>query len=95
MTPELFSRRDRSPDRGHGHGHGHGHFDGPAPVGPTAARVVVGLLAAIAIAVVAGAVLLWPNKQQIDIPLPFQNAGGGAVTTEAGTVVAQDIAPCG
>ncbi|MFC9517865.1 YibE/F family protein [Nocardiaceae bacterium NPDC056970] len=95
MTSELFSRREQTPDRGHGHGHGHGHFDGPAPVGPTAARVVVGLLVAIAIAVVAGAVLLWPNKQQIDIPLPFQNAGGGAVTTEAGTVVAQDIAPCG
>lgn len=91
MTSELFSRRERIPSRGHGHG----HFDGPAPVGPTAARVVVGLLVAVAIAVLAGAVLLWPNKQQIEIPLPFQNTGGGAVTTEAGTVVAQDLAPCG
>jgi len=56
---------------------------------------VVGLLIAIATAVAVGAVILWPNKQQVEIPLPFQNAGGGAVTTEAGTVVAQDIAPCG
>lgn len=79
----------------HGHGHGHGHFEGPLPVGPTAARVVVGLLVAIAIAVVAAAAILWPGKQHIEIPLPFQNAGGGAVTTEAGTVVAQDITPCG
>ncbi|RVW09548.1 YibE/F family protein [Prescottella agglutinans] len=78
-----------------GHGHGHGHFDGPAPVGPTAARVVVGLLVTIATAVVIGAVILWPSKQHVEIPLPFQSAGGGAVTTEAGTVVAQDIAPCG
>lgn len=82
-------------ESGQAHGHGHGHFAGPAPLGPIAARVVVGLLAAIAIAVLAGAVILWPNKQHIDIPLPFQNAGGGAVTTEAGTIVAQDIAPCG
>ncbi|CAM3159565.1 YibE/F family protein [Prescottella defluvii] len=86
-----------TPDAHHGlsHGHGHGHFEGPLPVGPTAARVVVGLLVAIAVVVVATAAFLWPGKQHIDIPLPFQNAGGGAVTTEAGTVVAQDIAPCG
>ncbi len=95
MTSELSTDREQNPSRVHGHGHGHGHFEGPAPVGPTAARVVVGLLVAIAAAVVVGAVILWPNKQQIEIPLPFQNAGGGAVTTEAGTIVAQDIAPCG
>ncbi|MDH6280524.1 YibE/F family protein [Prescottella agglutinans] len=97
MTSELSTEREQNPSRvrGHGHGHGHGHFEGPIPVGPTAARVVVGLLVAIATAVVVGAVILWPNKQQVEIPLPFQNAGGGAVTTEAGTIVAQDIAPCG
>ena len=97
MTSELSPGREqgRVPAPSHGHGHGHGHFEGPVPVGPTAARVVVGLLVAIAIAVVAGAAILWPNKQHIDIPLPFQNAGGGAVTTEGGTIVAQDIAPCG
>ncbi|WP_137723942.1 YibE/F family protein [Prescottella subtropica] len=79
----------------HSHGHGHGHSAGPVPLGPTAARVVVGLLVAIGVAVVAGAAILWPSHQHVDIPLPFRNAGGGAVVTEAGTVVAQDIAPCG
>ncbi|PTR23453.1 YibE/F-like protein [Rhodococcus sp. OK519] len=94
MTPDAPQVRETASGISHGHGHGHGH-GGPVPVGPTAARVVVGLLAAIAIAVVAGAVMLWPTKQHIEIPLPFQSAGGAAVTTEAGTVVAQDLAPCG
>ncbi|MGX7732633.1 YibE/F family protein [Rhodococcus sp. 2H158] len=78
-----------------GHGHGHGHFSGPIPVGPTAAKVVVGLLVAIGVAVFAGAVALWPSGQAVDIPAPFQTTGGGAVVTEAGTVVEQDIGPCG
>lgn len=79
----------------HGHGHGHGHSNEPAPLGPVAARIVVGLLLAIGLAVVAGAVLLWPSKQSVEIPLPFQTSGGGAVSTEAGTVVSQDIGACG
>ncbi|WP_206492929.1 YibE/F family protein [Rhodococcus sp. KRD162] len=78
-----------------GHGHGHGHSDTPVPLGPVAAKVVVGLLVAIAIAVIAGAFALWPSKQSIDIPLPFQTTGGGAVTTEAGTVTSQSIGSCG
>lgn len=77
------------------HGHGHGHSDTPAPVGPVAARIVIGLLVVIGIAVIAGAFALWPSKQNIEIPLPFQTADGGAVNTEAGTVVSQDIGPCG
>ena len=32
----------------------------------------------------AGAAWLWPSQQKVEIPLPFQNAAGGAVTTEAG-----------
>ncbi|TQF69221.1 YibE/F family protein [Rhodococcus spelaei] len=76
------------------HGHGHGHT-GPVPVGPVAAKVVVGLLAAIGIAVLVGAVILWPSKHSVEIPLPFQTAGGGAVVTEAGTVTSQDLGPCG
>ncbi|OZE84803.1 YibE/F family protein [Rhodococcus sp. 15-649-1-2] len=79
----------------HGHGHGHGHSNEPAPLGPVAARIVIGLLLAIGLAVVAGAVLLWPSKQSVEIPLPFQTSGGGAVNTEAGTVVSQDIGACG
>ena len=64
-------------------------------MGPLAAKIVIGLLVAIGIAVIGGAVLLWPSQQEVDIPLPFQNAAGGAVTTEAGHVVSTSIGTCG
>ncbi|MFI9405236.1 YibE/F family protein [Nocardia sp. NPDC052316] len=76
------------------HHHHHDH-SGPIAIGDTAARVVVGLLTVIGAIVLLGTVMLWPDKQHIDIPLPMQNAGGGAVQTEAGTVVMQDVGPCG
>ena len=60
-----------------------------------AAKIVVGALIAIGVAVLAGAVWLWPSHQKADIPLPFQNATGGAVTTEAGHVLSSKAAPCG
>jgi uncharacterized membrane protein len=44
---------------------------------------------------VAGAVWLWPSQQKVDIPLPFQNSAGGAVTTEAGHVSSSSAATCG
>ena len=69
------------------HSHAHSHHDGSAPLGPLAAKVVVGLLIAIGVVVVAGAAWLWPSRQTFDIPLPFQNAAGGSVTTETGLVV--------
>lgn len=74
--------------------HSHSHSD-PAPLGPLAAKFVVGLLAAIGVAVVVGAVLLWPSGQKVDIPLPFQNAAGGAMTTEGGQVVSSSLGLCG
>ena len=78
------------------HSHSHSHsLSGPAPLGPVAAKVVVGLLVAIGVAVLAGAALLWPSHQTVDIPLPFQNAAGGAVTTEAGHVLSSSEADCG
>lgn len=78
------------------HSHAHSHsLDGPAPLGPLAARIVVGLLIAIGVSVLAGAAWLWPSHQKVDIPLPFQNAAGGAVTTEAGHVVSSRAATCG
>ncbi|MDT5235799.1 MAG: hypothetical protein QOF47_1786, partial [Mycobacterium sp.] len=49
-----------------------------------AAKIVVGALIVIGVAVLAGAVWLWPSHQKADIPVPFQNAAAGAVTTEAG-----------
>ncbi|MGV0790616.1 YibE/F family protein [Mycolicibacterium sp. XJ1819] len=78
------------------HSHGHSHtFTGPAPLGPLAAKIVVGALVAIGVVVLTGAAWLWPSEQKTDIPLPFQNAAGGAVTTEAGHVVATGVATCG
>ncbi|WP_109523161.1 MULTISPECIES: YibE/F family protein [Nocardia] len=77
--------------------HHHHHHDNSEPlaIGATAARVVIGLLTVIGIAVVIGAIALWPSAQHVDIPLPMQSAGGGAVETEAGTVVVQDVGACG
>ncbi|MBV8930153.1 MAG: YibE/F family protein, partial [Mycobacteriaceae bacterium] len=77
------------------HTHSHSHTDGPTPLSPVAAKVVVGLLAAFGVAVIIGAVVLWPSRQKVDIPLPFQNAAGGAVTTEAGHVLSSRIGVCG
>jgi len=64
-------------------------------MGPLAAKVVVGLLIACGLATLLGAVLLWPTGQRADIPLPFQNAVGGAVTTEAGHVLSSNAGACG
>ncbi|OKH82953.1 YibE/F family protein [Mycobacterium sp. SWH-M3] len=78
------------------HSHSHSHsLSGPAPLGPLAAKIVVGLLVVIGVAVLAGAALLWPSQQKVEIPLPFQNAAGGAVTTEAGHVLSSSLADCG
>jgi uncharacterized membrane protein len=74
--------------------HSHSHT-GPAPLSPLAARIVVVALAVIGLATVIGAVLLWPSGSKVDIPLPFQNSQGGAVTTEGGHVVSSSLADCG
>ena len=49
----------------------------------------------IGLTTVIGAVLLWPHGKAVDIPLPFQNAHGGAVSTEAGHVVSTGMNNCG
>ena len=74
--------------------HTHSHT-GPAPLGPLAARIVVAALTVIGLAVVIGAVLLWPSGSKADIPLPFQNGAGGSVTTEGGHVLSTATADCG
>ena len=49
-----------------------------------------------ALATLIGAMVLWPQHGQgADIPLPFQNAAGGAVTTEAGHVLSTSAGACG
>ncbi|BDB40189.1 MULTISPECIES: YibE/F family protein [Mycobacterium] len=76
--------------------HAHSHLPaGPSPLAPLTARIVVGLLVTIGVAVIAGAVLLWPGKQHVEIPMPYQNASGGAVTTEAGHVLSSGLTDCG
>ncbi|GEM34842.1 hypothetical protein NN3_58490 [Nocardia neocaledoniensis NBRC 108232] len=77
------------------HHHHHHDHSGPIAIGATAAKVVVGLLSVIGAVVLIATVLLWPGAQQVEIPLPMQTATGGAVQTEAGTVVLQDVGPCG
>ena len=62
---------------------------------PLPARIIVGLLAAIGVAVIAGAVWLWTSRQHVDIPMPFQNASGGAVSTQSGHVVSSGLGDCG
>jgi len=77
------------------HSHSHSFAPGPSPLAPLPAKIVVGLLVAIGVAVLAGAVLLWPSRQHVDIPMPFQNAAGGPVTTVTGHVVSSGLADCG
>ncbi|WP_156690573.1 YibE/F family protein [Mycobacterium sp. Marseille-P9652] len=77
------------------HSHSHSLSSGPSPLGPLPAKVVVGLLVAIGVAVVVGAVALWPSRQHVDIPMPFQNAAGGAVSTQAGHVLSSALGDCG
>ncbi len=77
------------------HSHSHTQWSGPSPLGPLPARIVVGLLVAIGVAVIAGAVLLWPSRQRVDIPMPFQNATGGAVSTQGGHVLSSALGDCG
>lgn len=60
-----------------------------------AAKIVVGALIAIGVAVLGGLIWLWPSQQKVDIPLPFQSAAGGAVTTEAGHVLSSSATKCG
>ena len=65
------------------------------PLSPLAARIVVAALAIIGLATIVGAVLLWPSESKVAIPLPFQNAEGGSVSTEGGQVRSSTLADCG
>jgi uncharacterized membrane protein len=44
--------------------------------------------------VFVGALALWPDRHDVAIPLPLQSPTGGAIQTEAGTVIEQAISPC-
>jgi uncharacterized membrane protein len=77
------------------HHHSHSLSSGPAPLAPLPAKIVVGLLAAIGVAVLIGAVCLWPSRQHVDIPMPYQNSSGGAVSTQQGHVLSSSMGDCG
>jgi uncharacterized membrane protein len=77
------------------HSHSHSLSSGPSSLAPLPAKIVVGLLAAIGVAVLAGAVWLWPSRQHVDIPMPYQSAAGGAVTTQRGHVLSSELGDCG
>ena len=79
----------------HSHSHAQSHAAGPAPLSPLVARAVVAALFVIGLAMVVGAVLLWPSGHKAEIPLPFQNAAGGAVSTVRGQVQSTALADCG
>ncbi|MCV7102646.1 YibE/F family protein [Mycobacterium palustre] len=77
------------------HSHSHNLSSGPSPLGPLPAKLVVGLLLTMGLAVVAGAVLLWPSRQHVDIPMPFQNAPGGVASIQKGHVLSSALGDCG
>ena len=77
------------------HSHSHSLRSAPSRLDPLPAKIVVGLLVAIGVAVIAGAALLWPSRQHVDIPMPFQNASGGAVSTQRGYVLSSGLSDCG
>ncbi|WP_461167024.1 YibE/F family protein [Tsukamurella serpentis] len=70
-------------------GHVHTHSLSNISLGKWAARVVVGLLAVIGIAVVAGVVLLWPSQMRVTLPGAPQSP-----TLYKGTVTDQQIGDC-
>jgi uncharacterized membrane protein len=77
------------------HSHSHSLSSGPSSLDPLPAKIVVGLLAAIGVTVLVGAVWLWPSRQHVDIPMPYQNASGGAVSTVSGHVLSSGLGDCG
>ncbi len=87
------------PDHPHTPAGVHSHTHSPAGIRvqmqPTVARVVVGLIVAAAIAVVIGAIVLWPAHRQHDVPVQFQSsAPDGRLATATGTVIAQTRSAC-
>jgi uncharacterized membrane protein len=78
------------------HSHSHNLSSGPSPLDPLPAKIVVGLLIAMGVAVLAGAVLLWPSRQHVDIPTPYQqNAPGGSASIQKGHVLSSAVGDCG
>ena len=71
------AERSQETGPGHGHGHGHGHGDVELEVRPLPRAVLLAVLAAVAVATVAGVALLWPDGAKVD---KLQGSVGFATT---------------
>ena len=94
MNSRASARTTGPRTTGHGHGHSHNLSDIPATLSPFAKWFVIVALAVIGAGVVAGGVLLWPDKQDHPIPTQFRSADGGSIKTVDGEVVSQTRGTC-
>ena len=83
-------------DRGRDHGHGHSHNLSAieASFSPFAKTFVIVALSVIAVAVAAGAILLWPGTSEHPIPTQFRSADGGPIKSVDGEIVGQVRGDC-
>ncbi|MGW0036956.1 YibE/F family protein [Gordonia sp. NPDC003376] len=83
---------------GHGPEHPHGHSHSLSQISvdlpPLARRIVIATLTIAGLAVIVGAVLLWPSGGDHPIPAQFRGADGGAIHAVDGEIVAQTRAEC-
>ena len=109
MTPSRPARpgnRSSDPEHGHagghdhagGHSHSHGHSHDLSAIAanfsPLARYIVIGALSLIGLAVVAGAVVLWPSYTDHPIPTQFRAADGGSIVTVDAEIFEQQRANC-
>lgn len=95
MTQPAGEQDRTRSHRGHPHlGHSHHLSDIPAVLSPIARWIVIGSLSIIGLAVVAGAVVLWPSNNDHAIPMQFRAADGGPIQTVDGVVVDQIRGSC-
>lgn len=99
VSPDSSSNRTKKSrssgaSTGHGHSHSHNLSDIPATLSPFAKWFVIVCLAVIGAGVVAGAVVLWPERGDHPIPTQFRSADGGSIKTVDGDVVSQTRGTC-
>ncbi len=79
----------RGPAGGHGHGHGAG-----VRLGPGGVRLLAMLLVPLAVATVAGLLLLWPAHRNYPVPIQFSGPDGGRPRFVTGRVDVVEDRPC-
>ncbi|MGC5248466.1 YibE/F family protein [Gordonia sp. DT219] len=93
-TPDKSPRGERTSGNGHGHSHSHTLSGIAADLSPFARRFVLTALGIAGLAVVVGAVLLWPSGGEHSIPAQFRGADGGPIHAVDGEVVGQTRGDC-